>query len=259
MTTDSLVGYIIGFLPVLVRVSGLVMASPLFGGRGVPAQVKIGLSFVTAIALYPILPEQVFAMDTVGLYYMAIIRELIVGAGLGFAVTLIFSAIYLAGQLIDVPMGFGMVNVVDPQSGLQVPIFAQFQYVLAALIFLSVGGHHGLFRALASSFTLIPIGGRMPGSGWAMTVLDTFATMFYLGVKLSLPLVTGLLLADVALGIVARAVPQINVFVVGFPAKILIGISLFVLVLPTYVALLSQIFGAEGELGSILRGFLRSF
>lgn len=83
--------------------------------------------------------------------------------------------------------------------------------------------------------------------------------MFYLGVKLSLPLITGLLLADIALGIVARAVPQINIFVVGFPAKIIIGISLFVFVLPAYVALLAQVFGAKGELGRVLRSVLGSF
>lgn len=256
---DELLGYVIGFWPVLVRVSGLVMASPIFGGRGVPAQVKIGLSLVTAIALYPVLPEYVLSMETMGAYYMVILRELVVGIGLGFAVTLVFSAIYLAGQLIDVPMGFGMVNVVDPQSGLQVPIFAQFQYVLTALIFLSVGGHHALFQALARSFTLIPMGGKLPGRGWPMAILDLFAKMFYLGVRLSLPLVMGLLLADIALGIVARAVPQINIFVVGFPAKILIGISLFIFVIPAYVALLAQVFGAQGEIGLALRSLLTSF
>ncbi|NMB46795.1 MAG: flagellar type III secretion system protein FliR [Firmicutes bacterium] len=256
---DGVVSYIIGFLPVLVRVSGLVMASPIFGGRGVAAQVKIGLSFITAWVLYPALAETAFHIETVPAYYLVIIRELLVGIGLGFAVTLVFSAIYLAGQLIDVPMGFGMVNVVDPHSGLQVPIFAQFQYILAALIFLSVGGHHVLLHTLASSFVQIPIGGALGGNGWPMAILDIFASMFYLGVKLSLPLVTGLLLADIALGIVARAVPQINVFVVGFPAKIMIGISLFIVVLPAYVTLLAQVFGADGELGSILQGFLQNF
>ena len=256
---NELLGYIMGFLPVLVRVLGLVMASPIFGGRGVPAQVKIGLSVVTAMALYPVLPVDVLSMETVAGYYVVVLKELMVGIGLGFAVTLVFSAIYLAGQLIDVPMGFGMVNVVDPQSGLQVPIFAQFQYVLAALIFLAVRGHHALFQALASSFALIPIGGKLPGRAWPMAVLDLFAKMFYLGVKLSLPVVMGLLLADIALGIVSRAVPQINIFVVGFPAKILIGISLFVLMIPAYVALLAQVFGAQGELGLALKRLLTSF
>lgn len=255
---EKLVEYVVGFLPVLVRISGLVMALPIFGGRGVPAQVKIGLAFVTALVLYPTLPDMP-SLETVPGYYTVILKELLVGICLGFAVTLVFSAIYLAGQLIDVPMGFGMVNVVDPQSGLQVPIFAQFQYVLAALIFLAIGGHHGVLRALSSSFTLIPIGSSIPISSLPMAMLNVFANMFYLGVKLSLPLITGLLLADIALGIVARAVPQINIFVVGFPAKIIIGISLFVFVLPAYVALLAQIFSSEGELGGVLRGILGSF
>ena len=181
-----------------------------------------------------------------------------IGIGLGFAVTLVFSSIYLAGQLIDVPMGFGMVNVVDPQSGLQVPIFAQFQYIVASLIFLAIGGHHALFRAIAASFTIVPVGVGIAGARTAMALFDVFVKMFYLGIKLSLPIVTGLLLADIALGIVARAVPQINIFVVGFPAKILLGIPLFTMVLPAYVAFLTRIFGGQGEVAAVLSKILGS-
>ncbi|NMB23903.1 MAG: flagellar type III secretion system protein FliR [Firmicutes bacterium] len=256
---NQIVDYVVGFLPILVRISGLVMASPIFGGKGVPSQVKIGLSLVTALVLYPTLPVSLPHTETVAAYYVLVGKELLIGVGLGFAVTLVFSSIYLAGQLIDVPMGFGMVNVVDPQSGLQVPIFAQFQYILAALIFLSVGGHHALFRALATSFAMVPVGGTVDSSNMAVVLFEIFVKMFYLGVKLSLPIVTGLLLADIALGIVARAVPQINIFVVGFPAKILLGIPLFILVLPAYVALLAKIFGGQGEVGSVLRSVLGSF
>ncbi|NLJ85093.1 MAG: flagellar type III secretion system protein FliR [Firmicutes bacterium] len=250
---------VIGFLPAFVRVTGLVMASPIFGGRGVPSQVKIGLSFVTALVLYPVLPDMDFVGPSVPAYYVLLGRELLVGIGIGFAVTLVFSAIYLAGQLIDVPMGFGMVNVVDPQSGLQVPIFAQFQYILAALVFLAIRGHHALLQALSASFALIPVGQGMVIGNLPMAVLDIFVRMFYLGVKLSLPLVTGLLLLDIALGIVARAVPQINVFVVGFPAKILVGMALFILVLPAYVAFLTRMFGGQGDLGWVLKRVLEAF
>lgn len=255
----QIIDYVVGFFPILVRVSGLVMASPIFGGRGVPNQVKIGLSLMTALVLYPSLSVSLPSIETAPAYMVLVGRELLIGIGLGFAVTLVFSSIYLAGQLIDVPMGFGMVNVVDPQSGLQVPIFAQFQYILAALIFLSVGGHHALFRALSTSFAMVPIGVTVDGSNMAVVLFEIFVKMFYLGVKLSLPIVTGLLLADIALGIIARAVPQINIFVVGFPAKIILGIPLFILVLPAYVALLSRIFGGQGEVGSVLRSVLGSF
>mgnify|MGYP000944180998 FL=1 len=256
---EQVADHIIGFLPILVRVSALVMASPIFGGRGVPAQVKIGLSFVTALVLYPTLQVSFPLGQSVAAYYVLLGKELFIGIGLGFAVTLVFSSIYLAGQLIDVPMGFGMVNVVDPQSGLQVPIFAQFQYILAALVFLSVRGHHALLQALSTSFAVIPVGETMAPNGLSMVLFEVFVKMFYLGVKLSLPLVTGLLLADIALGIVARAVPQINIFVVGFPAKILLGIPLFILVLPAYVALLTRVFNAQGELGAVIKSVLGSF
>ncbi|NLK09121.1 MAG: flagellar type III secretion system protein FliR [Firmicutes bacterium] len=255
----DIIEYGLGFLPVLVRITGLVMAAPIFGGRGVPNQVKMGLSALIALVIYPVLA--VSLPETAGMvgYGFIIAGELFIGICLGFAVTLVFSAIYLAGQLIDVPMGFGMVNVVDPQSGLQVPIFAQFQYILASLIFLAAGGHRALFQALSTSFILVPVGGFVGGVNTTVVLFDVFVRMFYLGIKLSLPIITGILLADVALGIVARAVPQINIFVVGFPAKILIGISLFVLVLPAYVTLLVKIFGGQGEVSAVLRRILGSF
>ncbi len=255
---DDLMLYLIGFFPVLVRVSGLVMAAPIIGGRGVPPQVRVALTFVTALLLYPSLSVPPVP-STVLSYFAVIIRELLVGLGLGFSVTLVFSAIYLAGQLIDVPMGFGMVNVVDPQSGTQVPILAQFQYILAALIFFSVGGHHALLQALAASFALIPIGSGLPKGNLAGVVVQIFASMFYLGVRLSLPLVAGLVLTDVALGIIARAVPRVNVFMLEFPAKILLGLLLLLALLPGYISVLARIFGTQGELARVLETFIASF
>ncbi|MGI6567181.1 MAG: flagellar type III secretion system protein FliR [Firmicutes bacterium] len=255
---NELMLYFIGFFPVMVRISGLVMAAPIIGGRGVPAQVKVGLTLVTTIVLYPVLSVPP-APAAVPAYFAVIIRELLVGLGLGFAATLVFSAIYLAGQLIDVPMGFGMVNVVDPQSGMQVPILAQFQYILAALIFFSVRGHHALFQALAASFALIPMGEGLPRIGLPGAVVEIFASMFYLGVRLSLPLVTGMVLADVALGIIARAVPQVNVFMLEFPAKILLGLLLLLVLVPGYVTVLARVFGVQGELASVLEAFMAAF
>ena len=255
---DDLILYFIGFFPVMVRVSGLVMAAPIIGGRGVPLQIRVVLTFVTALILYPTLSVTPVPSPAAA-YFAVVIRELLVGLGLGFAVTLVFSAIYLAGQLIDVPMGFGMVNVVDPQSGMQVPILAQFQYILAALIFFSVRGHHALLQALAASFALIPIGGGLPKGSLPGVIVQIFASMFYLGVRLSLPLVAGMVLADVALGIIARAVPQVNVFMLEFPAKILLGLLLLLVLLPGYVSVLARIFGTQGELARALEAFMAGF
>lgn len=256
---DDVVSRIVSFFPILVRCSGLVMAAPILGRRAVPALVRLGLSVVVAFVIYPVVSEIRIPTENILYYFLCIGRELLVGVSMGFVVSLVFSAIYLAGQLIDVPMGFGMVNVVDPQSGLQVPIFAQFQYILAALIFLTIRGHHVLLQVLASSFQLIPVGGNGPSIRLALVVWQTFAAMFYLGVKLSLPVVAAAFLTDVALGIIARAVPQMNVFIVGFPAKIAVGLIFFVLMLPAYVAVLSYVFSEKGELGSALRSFLAGF
>lgn len=231
----------------LFRIGAMLLAMPLFGGPGVPQHVKIGLAGLIALLLAPVIapgpvPETLFALATTAA------REILVGLSMGFVVSLFFFALQLAGQLMDVPIGFGMVNVLDPHFGGQVPILGQFQNVLAVLVYFSIGGHHGLFRALADSYSLVPMGGAVWNGGLAHVVVDGVSSMFFLGVRIGLPVMAAAFLTDVALGIVNRAVPQINVFITGYPIKVALGLFVVVIVLPVYVSLLGAVFGDGGEL-----------
>jgi len=193
--------------------------------------------------------------DPVG-YLLLLGGELLIGAFLGFIVLLMLVSVQIAGQLLDLPMGFGMVNVLDPQTGAHVPVMGQFKFALALLIFFSVNAHHWLLRALADSYRLLPVGWPVVDEARTRLLIHAMSQAFVLGVRIALPVIAASFLTDVALGIVSRAVPQINVFITGYPVKILAGMAVIVLVIPAYVALLSWVFGEGGEMVRLLWTFL---
>ncbi|HHW15033.1 MAG TPA: flagellar type III secretion system protein FliR [Firmicutes bacterium] len=247
------------YLLVLVRVSGFLGATPFFGSRTIPNQAKVALALVVAWFLLPLAQASAAGIrpGNPGAYALAVGSELLIGFALGYAVTLTFAALQIAGQLMDIPIGFSLVNVLDPLLSQQVPVLGQFQYILFTLMFLAVDGHHQLLRVLVKTFELVPLGAfrytpELPG-----LMVRGFSDAFLLGFKLSLPVVAALFLTDVALGLVARAVPQMNVFVVGFPAKIAVGLAFVVLILPAYVGFVELAFGSDSDLYRLIEGILK--
>ena len=256
MASLFLVSRVVDYLLVFVRVTSFLVALPIWG-RGVPPLARLGLGAAIALILAPVV--QVPAKgDGLASIVSAGLVEALAGLAMGLVVTTVMMAVYLAGQLIDVPMGFGMVNVIDPQMGGEVPIVAQFQFVVAILVFFLIDGHHALFRSLAQSFVVVPVGGARMSADAVVAALEAVRGMFVLGVRMALPIVGALFLTDVALGIVARAVPQINVFFVGFPLKVALGMLLLVVVTPAFVILVAQAFGASGQLMGALESVVRA-
>lgn len=242
----------------LLRVGALLIAMPLFGGPGVPQHVKIGLAGLIALLLAPIVepgtvPEDLFML------LITSAQEIAVGLSLGFIVSLFFLGLQLAGQLMDIPVGFGMVNVLDPHFGGQIPILGQFQNVLAVLIYFTINGHHGILRALADSYSYVPIGTAAWNGALVDVMVRTVSSMFALGVRIGLPIMAAAFLTDIALGIVNRAVPQINVFITGYPIKIAVGLFTIVVALPVYVGLLGVVFGDGGDMLRTVMQFLLTF
>lgn len=244
------------FLPVWARIGGFVAAMPVLARR-VPVIARAGFSLLLAALLYPVValprvPPELFAFS------LMIGRELMVGLAIGFISGLIFTAAYVSGQLIDFPIGFGLASVFDPEGALQLPVVAQFQYVIATLVFLLINGHHALLRALAQSFRAVPVDGAAFSGLTLGAAVEGVAGAFALGLQIAFPILAALFLTDLALGIVARAVPQVNVFIVGFPVKITVGIALVALVLPAYIAVLAWAFGPGGRMMEDVARLLRS-
>lgn len=248
---DITIGQLEYFFLVLFRVSGMMISAPVLGSRSVPHRVKIGLSLAIAIILFPILKTDEFTVYRRTLpFVLVLFREVTIGIFIGYAAMLLFVGVQLAGQLVGVQMGFGMANVIDPQSSLQVPLIAQFQYLLAALIFLCIDGHHWLLQAIAASFKVVSFPEVLSNTNSvplypvkaAVHLVEMFGNIFMIAIKIGAPVMVALFLTSVALGILARAVPQINIFILGFPIKIAVGLLSLATSLPLFVHVLQGLF-----------------
>lgn len=210
------------FILVFIRTSGIFLVSPLFSSENIPNMVKVGFSILLTYVISLSLP---LTFESEGIHWLALlIRELLVGSIIGFIGYIFFTAFYVMGQMIDMNIGFGMVNVVDPQSRIQVPLMGNFYYILAFLLLLMVDGHHLIIKALIDSYEYIPIGTFIYSDKVFYIILNSMIKTFEIGLKLSLPIVAIIFLTDIILGVLARTIPQMNVFVVGMPLKLLIGL-----------------------------------
>ena len=245
-------------LLVLARVAGLVLAAPLFGHLMVPPRVRAGLAAVLALALVPAVlaatpppPVPTTLWELAGMLAV----ESAIGVVLGVVAQFLFAGVQLGGQLAGMQMGFGLSNLIDPQSDAHTTVVAQWDQLMALLVFLVLDVHHLLIRAVLTSFTTAP-----PGS-LALSALDLRAAtalaadLFTVAVRIAAPVLIALLLTNGALGVLARTIPQLNVFVVGFPVNAGVGLLVLGASLPFTFRLLTARFGAlEPMLGGLVQG-----
>lgn len=229
-------------LLVFVRMSSIFVVTPVFGRREFPGYLKIGLAFFCSYILVPMLADVKLEYASLPEFAIIAAKEFLVGIIIGFASYLVFSAIYIAGEIIDMQIGFGMINVLDPTTNSQVPLTGNFMYLLCTMFFMTINGHHVLLSALFKSYSVLPIDGFAFTEAMVNNISSIFAEVFILGFKISIPAIAAALLAEVALGILARTVPQVNVFVVGIPLKIGIGLLTMFVMLPVFVQMLAAIF-----------------
>ncbi len=232
------------FLLMFVRMTSFFLVAPLFSTRGLPARFKIGLAFfLTLVAFSASMEEVPILLDEY--YLFLIIKELFVGVALGFTATLMLYAVQVAGAFIDFQMGFALANVMDPQTGAQVPLMGHFKYTVALLFLLIVDGHHLMLDGVMKSFQLVPveiISFSLENGEVSEFITTLFLQMFMIAMQMALPIVGALFLVDVALGILAKTVPQLNIFAVGFPLKIFAGFIMIILAMPVFFYVLQNLF-----------------
>lgn len=232
------------FLLIFVRMSAFFVAAPFFSIKGVPSQFKIALAFLMALISFPLIPMQTqIALDFS--FVLHVIKEALVGVILGYICELMFVAVQVAGGLMDMQMGLAMANVIDPKTGAYVPITGNFKNILAVLYFFSINGHHMLIRGLIKSYEAIPLEAVWAAFGSEqvlMTAVKVFQNMFLSAFMMASPIVVALFLVDVSLGIIAKSVPQFNIFVVGLPIKMLAGFLLLIVVMPAFLLTLNGLF-----------------
>lgn len=209
-----------------VRILALFSSAPLLYHQSIPHRLKIGLAAVVTFVVAPSLPAPS------GEPAWLLVQQLLVGLAIGLALQLVFAAFEIAGDLLGLQMGLSFASFVDPQNSSDTPLVGSFLSLLAMLIFLAINGHLMMIAGIAESFRSIPIGTNAPSAAdlHALTLMG--GDMFRVGLHLALPVLATMLILNLALGVLARAAPQLNIFAVGFPATIIIGMAAFVLIMP---------------------------
>ena len=244
------------FALLLIRSLGFYIAGPVFAQRGLPAQVKILLGVTTALALFPVVSVAPGPMaSSLPMLLFAVAGETFIGVVLGFGAALPFIGIRVAAGLMGIQMGFGIVNVLSPQDGARVPLVAKLYEILAITLFLLLNGHHLLLRSLGTSLRLIPLGGVSLQAGLADQLLAMAGSVFAVALSVGGPIIAVLFLTVAAMGFVARTVPQMNIFIVGFPIKIGLGLLGIALTLPFLFRTIQNLTsGIEQDLLLLLSG-----
>jgi flagellar biosynthesis protein FliR len=215
----------------MARATGFVLLAPPFNSRSIPAPVKaafaLALTLLLSTQIAPSLPE-----PTTGFLLVAAVTEVIIGAALGFVVQVLFSAVQLAGDLLDVTGGFSLQPAYDPLAMTQNSSIGRLHYLLAITLLFTSGGHLLIVKGFATSYVGLPVGGNVPTDQIAAVLVTAFSMMFLAALQIAGPMVAVLLLADVALALLSRAAPALNIFSFGFPVKILLTLTMLGLTFP---------------------------
>ena len=243
---DILQNHIVAFLLVLTRSSGIFLISPFFGAMNVPIQFRAVAAFALTFVLFPVvnIESTVEIPSTIIMYLAILAKELFIGWLIGLVAFITFAAINMAGKVMDMQVGFAIVNVMDPTSGQQMPLIGSFLYNLGVTILLVTNGHHMILAALAESFNTIPLMSMAWSDEMANIMIDLTYGIFLTGMKIAMPVTFAILMTNVGLGILARSMPQMNIFVVGIPMHLMIGIFMLSMMIPFYVLFLDVVFNA---------------
>ncbi|HBA33026.1 MAG TPA: flagellar biosynthetic protein FliR, partial [Gammaproteobacteria bacterium] len=224
-----------------LRIGGMLFAIPVFGTRMMPVRIRIMLTLVLTVVIAPVLPASP-DIDIISLTgVLTAIQQLLAGLVMGFVLQMVFSALVMAGEYIAMSMGLGFASLVDPANGVNVPVVSQFYVIVASLLFLALNGMLLLTHLLIQSFQLLPVGIDLLGKDAWWTLVTWGSHMFIGAVLIAVPIVSILLLAYVALGVMTRAAPQLNIFSVGFPVTLMLGFIAMLLTLEGFSSRFQQL------------------
>ncbi|GLR14532.1 flagellar biosynthetic protein FliR [Chitinimonas prasina] len=216
------------------RILAIFAMDPFYSSRSIPVRVRVGLSMLLAILIAPSLPPMPAIEPVSALGVLVIAQQLLIGLAIGFTMRLVFSSIEMAGHLAGLQMGLGFASFYDPQHGTNTVVVAQFASLLTILVFLAMNGHLLVIETIARSFVLLPISDQPMKLVGLKLLVDAGGQIFTLGLLLSLPVLAALLITNLSIGVMSRAAPQFNVFAVGFPLTLGIGVAALYFSLPQF-------------------------
>ena len=248
------VDYFVRFVLVFFRIGGIFVFAPFFNQRAFSISLKIAFALILSFVTFPLLAVQDFTppKEVAGII-PAVLRELMVGLVIGYAAQLLFAGMRFAGDLISVQMGIGLATLIDPNFNEQSTVLSQLYNLFALMIFVSLGGHHFFIYSVIQTFDFVPLAGFHYSTNLGSYLLSLFGNIFIVGLRIGAPVLITLFLTSIAVGLVSRAIPQMNVFMVSPPLQIIAGVGVIIISLRATVMMLRFLFTQlEKDLGWII-------
>lgn len=230
---EQLGAYLGQFLWPLFRVMGFLMVAPVIGSQLVPTRIRLIIAVAISVLIAPVLPDM---PQVQGLSIQAMLlvgQQLLIGLSLGFFLQMVFQTLVLAGQMIAMQMGLGFASMVDPTNGVNVAVVSSFYLMFVTMLFIAMDGHLTMLEVLVESFHSLPISLEFSFATTSLlAIISSISWIFSSAMIIALPALTALLITNVAFGIMTRAAPQLNIFALGFPVALILGVFLMWLTLP---------------------------
>lgn len=240
ISADSLLAWLQTGLLVLARIASMLMLAPVFGERGVPPTVRLMLVLPLTVLVLPLVPPAAPLALFSAAWVAAMAQQVLIGIAMGLTLRVVFEAFALAGELIANSMGLGFAQLADPVRGVNTPIVGQFLIVVASLLFIATGAHLTLIEGLAASFRNGPVAQTVLDLSSVRLMLDWAGSLFAGGVQLALPVLAAMLAVNLAIGVLGRSAPTINLLAVGFPLTLVLGLMMLQSLMPGLADLLSS-------------------
>jgi len=237
----SLVQILGALLTISIRLTGIMLFAPFFGSVAIPARVKVGLVVAMTALLYPMVSAKVPHLS-ISQWPMMVFSELLIGVALGVATNIVFDGVQMAGQVLSVQMGYSLVNILDPQTQVESTVVATFHQMLAMLIFLRLNVHLWILGALARSFDYLPPSSGHFGGAFTSAALQAGAGVFAIGIQIAAPVLAATLFADIALGLLGKASPQLPLMLLGPAVKSILGLLILISALKYWPNLFEHLF-----------------
>jgi flagellar biosynthetic protein FliR len=228
-------------LTISIRLTGIMLFAPFFGSIVIPARVKAVLVLAMTALLYPMISARIPQM-TISQWPMMVFSELLIGIAVGVATNIVFDGVQMAGQVLSVQMGYSLVNILDPQTLVESTVVATFHQTIAMLIFLRLNVHFWILRALARSFDYLPPASGHFGAAFTSAALQAGASVFTIGIQIAAPVLSATLFADIALGLLGKASPQLPLMLLGPAVKSVLGLLILISALKYWPDLFETLF-----------------
>ena len=241
---DVFQGQVAAFLLVLTRTSGIFFISPFLGSMNITYRIRATVAVMVALILFPVVLKQytIQAPATILMFAFTVAKELFIGWLIGLVGYIVLTAVNTAGKIMDMQVGFAVVNMMDPTTQQQTGLIGTFLYNLTILYFVVTNGHHVILSALTESFRIIPLDSMVWNTSLPELITDLTSGIWLNGMKIAMPITFAILLTNVGMGILARTMPQMNIFVVGIPMHLMVGTTMLSMVLPFYFLFLDVMF-----------------